>query len=283
MLNHKRFVDMDVEQFFELLLQETKKNTTLQNLYQFAKDRKNFLFRKAYYCQRLEYISKKITDHNAFIWDCGCGYGTTGIFLALNGFRVFGTTVEYFFDHIPQRLDYWSKYGDISSFNVNYQDIFDPPFYKSRFDYVITQDVLHHLEPNYEALQIIRQAMKDNGMLVVCEENGNNIINNFKLFLRRGNKRIIDLYDEKLRKTIKLGNENIQSLASWKIKFEQAGLSVANESIEYIRLFPPFCFNKNNYDDVIKRENKIWPRNKLLREYFYFGINFTALKKHILH
>lgn len=272
---------MEVEQFFELLLQETKQNTTLQNLYQFAKDRKNFLFRKAYYCQRLEYISKKITDNDAFIWDCGCGYGTTGIFLALNGFRVFGTTVEYFFDHIPKRLEYWNKFGDISSFSVKYQDVFDPPFYKNQFDYVITQDVLHHLEPNDEALQIIKQAMKDNGTLVVCEENGNNIINNLKLYLRRGNKRIIDLYDEKLKKNIKLGNENIQSLASWKMKFEKAGLSINEESIEYIRLFPPFCFNNCNYKDVMKKENEIWPKNRLLREYFYFGVNFTALKKHI--
>ncbi len=269
---------MDVEQFFELLVEETRQNITLQNLYQFAKDRRNFLFRKAYYCQRLEYISKKITDPNAFIWDCGCGYGTTGIFLALNGFRVFGTTVEYFYDHIPQRLKYWSNYGNISNFSVNYHNIFDPPFYENRFDYVITQDVLHHLEPNAEALLIIKKAMKDNGLLVVCEENGHNIINNFKLFLRRGNKRIIDLYDEKLKKAIKLGNENIRSLASWKRKFEEAGLLIDDKSIEYIRLFPPFCFNKDNYAGIIKTEHKLWQKNSLLREFLYFGINFIASK-----
>ncbi len=272
---------MDVEQFFELLLQETKQNTTLQNLYQFAKDRKSFLFRKAYYCQRLEYISNKITDSNASIWDCGCGYGTTGIFLALNGFKVLGTTVEYFYDHIPQRMEYWSKYGNISGFSVKYHNVFDPPFFENQFDYIITQDVLHHLEPNEAALQIIKKAMKDNGILVVCEENGHNIINNLKLFLKRGNKRIIDLYDEKLNKTIKLGNENIQSLASWIDKFEKAGLVINDKSIEYIRLFPPFCFTTANYPSLIKKENKIWQKNMLLKEYFYFGINFTASKNHL--
>jgi SAM-dependent methyltransferase len=271
---------MDVEQFFEYLLEETKQNTALQNLYQFAKDRKNFFFRKAYYCQRLEYLSKKITNRNASIWDCGCGYGTTGIFFALNGFKVFGTTVEYFYDHIPRRLEYWSKYGDISGFSVKYHNIFDQPFFDHQFDYIITQDVLHHLEPNNEALQIINKAMKDDGMLVVCEENGHNIINNFKLFLRRGNSRIIDLYDEKLNKTIKLGNENIQGLKSWKAKFEKAGLLINDESVEYIRLFPPFCFTATNYPYLIKRENKIWQKNSLLREYFYFGLNFTASKNH---
>ena len=269
---------MDIEQFFELLLKEIEVNTSLQNLYRFLKDKKGFYFRKAYFVQRLEYVKNNITIKDASIWDCGCGYGTTGIFLALNGYNVYGTTVEYFYDHIPARFEYWSKFGDISSFRISYQNLFDPPFLKDQFDYVIMQDVLHHLEPVNQALQIIRDSLKDRGTLIVCEENGNNLINNFKLFLRRGNKRIIDIYDEKLNKQMKLGNENIQSLISWRTKFIKAGLVINDKSIEYIRVFPPFFFNKDNYKRVIERENRIWKKNKIAREFLFFGINFTTGK-----
>ena len=269
---------MNVEQFFDLLLKEIKINPSLQKLYRFLNNRRNFQFRKAYYCQRLEYVKNYVVDQNASIWDCGCGYGTTGIFLALNGFKVYGTTVEYYFDQIPKRFEYWSKYGNLDGFAVNYQDIFDPPFFENQYEYVITQDVLHHLEPNHEALNIINKSMKKGARLVVCEENGNNIINNFKLYVRRGNKKIIDLYDEKLKKTIKLGNENIQSLASWKSKLTRAGLTIDDSSVEYVRLYPPFCFTDSNYDKLISKENRIWKHNKLAREYLFFGINFIASK-----
>jgi SAM-dependent methyltransferase len=269
---------MDVEQFFELLLKEIEVNTNLQNLYRFLKDKRSFYFRKAYFVQRLEYVKDNITNKNTSIWDCGCGYGSTGIFLALNGYNVYGTTIEYFYDHIPVRFEYWSKFGDIRSFRVSYQNLFDPPFAKEQFDYVITQDVLHHLEPNDQALQIIRDSMKDSGTLIVCEENGNNVINNFKLFLRRGNKRIINIYDEKLNKQIKLGNENIRNLESWRNKLGKAGLSINDESIAYIRLFPPLFFSKNNYKSLLERENRIWKKNKTAREFLFFGINFTAGK-----
>jgi len=269
---------MDIEHFFKILLKEIEVNTSLQNLYRFLKDKKSFYFRKAYFVQRLEYVKNNITNHEASIWDCGCGYGTTGIFLALNGYNVYGTTVEYFYDHIPARFEYWSKFGDISSFRVSYQNLFDPPFFKNRFDYVITQDVLHHLEPNARALQIIRDSMKDRGTLIVCEENGNNVINNIKLFLRRGNKRIIDIYDEKLNKQIKLGNENIQSLVSWKNKFRKAGLAINDRRVEYIRVFPPFFLSKDNYKSILERENRIWKKNKTVRKFLFFGINFTVNK-----
>ncbi len=269
---------MGIEQFFELLLNEIEVNTSLQNLYRFLKDKRSFYFRKGYFVKRLEYVKKNITNKDASIWDCGCGYGTTGIFLALNGYNVYGTTVEYFYDHIPARFEYWSKFGDIRSFRVNHQNLFDPPFSKEQFDYVIVQDVLHHLEPNDQALQIISDSIKNGGTLIVCEENGNNIINNIKLFLKRGNKRIIDIYDEKLNKQIKLGNENIRNLASWKKKLGKAGLSVNDKSVEYIRLFPPFFFSKINYKSMLDKENKIWKKNKSAREFLFFGINFTAGK-----
>jgi SAM-dependent methyltransferase len=269
---------MDTSRFFELLLKEIEVNINLQDYYRFLNNKRSFYFRKAYFLQRLEYIKDSIVFRDASIWDCGCGYGTTGIFLALNGYNITGNTIEYYYDQIPERFRYWSQVGDISNFKVNYQNVFDPPFYKDRFDYVITQDVLHHLEPNDVALGILGDSLRNNGKIIVCEENGNNIINTFKLFLRRGNRRIIDIYDEKLKRAIKLGNENIHGMISWKNRFMKAGLVINDKSIEYIRLFPPCFFNVNNYNNVIEKEKSLWKKNKIIKEYFYFGVNFTASK-----
>ena len=267
---------MEVEKFFELLTEEIRINTKLQNLYKFASYDESFLFRKAYYCQRLEYIQKSVLKKDGIIWDCGCGYGTTGIFLALNGFKVYGTTVEYFFDYIADRLEYWKQFGDISRFHVEYKNIFDPPFIKNKYDYIIVQDVLHHLEPNKDALYILSDSLKNEGRIIAIEENGNNLVNNLRLFLKRGNKKIIDIYDEKQKRYIKLGNENIQSLASWKNRFNEVNMTLDN--IRYIRLYPPFFFNKNNYDQLISKEQDIWKKHDLIKEFLYFGVNFCAFK-----
>jgi 2-polyprenyl-3-methyl-5-hydroxy-6-metoxy-1,4-benzoquinol methylase len=269
---------MRSDRFFELFIKELETHLELQHYYKFLTNKNSFLFRKAYYQKRLEYIEKQITKKDSLIWDCGCGYGTTAIFLALNGYNVYGNTVEYYYDITSKRLEYWKKYGKLENLEIEYRNLFDPPYKSNTYDYVIVQDVLHHLEPNKEALDIICDSLNKNGIIISCEENGNNIINRLKLYLRRGNRRIIDIYDEKLKKHIKLGNENIQSLRSWKTKFQNSNLEILNDHVEYIRLFPPFCFNRNNYKKLLLKEDKIWRKNKLLREYLYFGINFKAKK-----
>lgn len=53
--------------------------------------------------------------------------------------------------------------------------------------------ILHHLEPLDKALQIINTRMKPSGEMVVIEENGSNLMQRFKLYLQRGNKRIIEI------------------------------------------------------------------------------------------
>lgn len=269
---------MRSDQFFGLLMDELEIHSELQHYYKFLHNKNSFLFRKAYYLKRLEYIEKHVAKKKSLIWDCGCGYGTTAIFLTLNGHHVYGNTVEYYYDTISKRLEYWKRYGKLENLNIEYRNVFDPPFTKNTYDYVIVQDVLHHLEPNKEALDIIRDSLNDNGGIISCEENGSNLINRFKLYMRRGNKRIINIYDEKLKKNIKLGNENIQSLKSWKTKFQKSDLEIVDDHIEFIRLFPPFFFHTKNYEKLLAKEDKIWRKNRSLREYFYFGINFLAKK-----
>ena len=267
---------MNVEEFFNLFIKELESKPTLWSYYKYHTDYKSFEFRKAYFCQRLSYIADKIKMHDSINWDIGCGYGTTAIFLALNGFKVHGTTLEFYFKEIPERIKYWSQFGDVSGFTFDYEDIFDPELKNIKYDFIIVQDTLHHLEPLQEALKIISNHLAVNGEIVAIEENGNNIIQSLKLYKQRGNKRIIEFYDERLKKTILLGNENIRSIHTWQKEMNKQGLSIDTNSVQYVRAYPPFLFNKYGYEKSIEKEQHLWKKNKWMREYFFFGINFIA-------
>ncbi|MFN0189333.1 MAG: class I SAM-dependent methyltransferase [Bacteroidia bacterium] len=267
---------MNVEEFFNLFIKELESKPTLWSYYKYHTDSKSFEFRKAYFCQRLAYIADKIIKPEGLSWDIGCGYGTTAIFLALNGYKVHGTTLEFYFKEIPERIKYWSQFGDVSGFTFDYEDIFDPALKSVKYDYIIVQDTLHHLEPLQEALNIVSNHLALDGEIVAIEENGNNIIQSLKLFKQRGNKRIIEFYDERLKKTILLGNENIRSIQTWQNEMNKQGLSIDMTSVQYVRAYPPFLFNKFGYEKSILREQKLWKQNKWMKEYFFFGINFIA-------
>lgn len=268
---------ISVEDFFELLVAEVNENVALQDYYKFKdKDDSSFYFRKAYYCQRLQYIADQMDDSSKLIWDCGCGYGTTAIYLALNGYTVFGSTLEFYFEEIEERLTYWSKQGDLSRLSFNYENIFDDAIAADTYDVIIAQDTLHHLEPLNQAIEILGKVLKPNGKIIAIEENGNNLVQNFKLYLQRGNKRIITIYDEKLQKEILLGNENIKGLEKWQKAFDNGGLKVSEDSVSYLRLYPPNFFVKDKYETLIQKEQKIWKSNALLKNRFFFGLNFVV-------
>ncbi|MDA3893472.1 MAG: class I SAM-dependent methyltransferase [Salinivirgaceae bacterium] len=268
---------VSVDGFFDLLLDEIGQNKELQGYYRFwDKKSSGFYFRKAYYCQRLQYIADNVGDNTNLIWDCGCGYGTTAIFLALNGYTVFGSTLEYYFEHIENRLNYWRQFGDLSNISFNYENIFDDKISAETYNVIIAQDTLHHLEPLKEAISILKKVLKPNGRLIAIEENGSNIIQNFKLFLQRGNKRIITIYDDKLEKEILLGNENIKCLRQWKQAFYNQELKLDENSVQYVRLFPPNFISKSNYREIITKEQRLWKQRKMLKNRFFFGLNFVV-------
>lgn len=268
---------MTVEAFFDHFVEELKENEDLRYYYKYLEDPKRFEYRKAYFCQRLQYIIDHI-DSNSTIWDCGCGFGTTAIFLSINGIASHGTTLEHYIKQIPKRLDYWSQFGDVSKFTYSYENIFDHDFEKASYDLIIIQDTLHHLEPIQDALSILNHVLKPKGKLLIIEENGNNVIQNTKLFLQRGNKRIIEIYDETLQKNILLGNENIRSLKKWDSEFKQKGLKIVDESVQYIRYYLPFMFPNEKASEKVNKEQQLWKKNKFLKEYFFFGINFMVEK-----
>ncbi len=275
---------MTVEQFFELFLEELKTRDKLREYYKFHDDQSKLTFRKAYFCQRLQYVFDQIqsfkssTPQTLSIWDCGCGYATTQIFLAMNGIPTRGTTLEFYFKEIPARLDFWSKYGDTSLVKTSYEDVFSTKINEGSADLIIVQDTLHHLEPLQNSLSIFYKTLRPGGKLIAIEENGNNLIQRLKLYRQRGSNRIIDYYDEGLGRTVTMGNENIRPYSLWRSEFVKAGFEMEEDSLNYVRLFPPALFQRKMPEAVLQKEQALWQRYGLLREYFFFGVNFVASK-----
>jgi CheY-like chemotaxis protein len=270
---------MTVEEFLDLFVKELEENPRLRDYYQLIDRDRFFLFRKAYLHQRLAYVEKHVQKAGACIWDVGCGYANASIFLALNGHKVVGSTLEYYYDQLQHRLAFWSKYGNIIELELRYENIFDALPAPGRYDYILAQDTLHHLEPLHEALILFKSALNANGRIIVSEENGSNLYCSMKHFGERGFKRIIRTYDEKLGKTIMFGNENTRSYAVWKKEFCNAGFELLKKDTEFIRFFPPPLYHAENYRILMEKEQKLWRKIPLLKDFFFFGINFTAGNK----
>ena len=269
---------MDVPEFFELFIKELEINQDLHGYYRLLDNPRRLLWRKAYLEQRLQYINKHLGNPGSTIWDVGCGYGTTAIFASLNGHRVVGSTLEFYYDHIQRRIDYWSHFGDLSGMRIVYENLFDKPLEKQSVDTILVQDTLHHLEPIDQACSILWQSLKPGGRLIASEENGNNPFIRGKNFATRGFKRVGEIYDERLGKMIPFGNENARSLKTWKKILENAGFKFLNEETRFVRLFPPFFYHADNYLTLMVRENAIGQKDQFLPGYLFFGINFTACK-----
>ncbi len=269
---------MNLDKFFSLLEEELRVNKELTGYHRVINSEKLYEFRKAYIKQRLQYVLDHVEGENALIWDVGCGFGTTSILLALNGHRVVGTTLEYYYDGIAKRLDYWKQFGDLSSLEFAYENIFTQEHEPDRFDYIVAQDTLHHLEPFKDAVHIFYKTLKPGGTLVAVEENGDNVINNLKNFKRRGFKRITTIYDEKLGQEIMFGDENTRNLTSWRKEFSVEPFKIDEKSIEYVRYYLPGAYKKHSSEEILQKEKKLWKNSPFKRKYFFFGLNFTVSK-----
>jgi SAM-dependent methyltransferase len=271
---------MKAPEFFDLLQIEVENNPALQGYYKFNKknSKSDYAFRKNYYIQRLEYIEKNVGLKALNIWDCGCGYGTTAIFLVLNGHSVYGNTLEFYVEQFGSRRKYWERYGKLDNLKLDYKDHFDITD-RNQYDVVIAQDTLHHLEPVEIALQIISDSLKPGGRLIAIEENGKNLFNSFKNYMRRGNKRVKEIYDERLQKKYLLGDENTRYITEWDKILNGHQLYINSGSIEFIRLYLPFFYRFFSVDKLFKSEKALWKKNYFLKRFFYFGTNFFAEKK----
>jgi len=269
---------MTVEEFLDLFVKELEENSGLRDYFQLIDRERLFLFRKSYLQQRLAFVDKHVQKSGAGIWDVGCGYANASIFLALNGHKVVGSTLEYYYDQLQNRLAFWSKYGNLSALDLRYEDIFDARPAPGSYDYILAQDTLHHLEPLHEALILFKSVLKADGKIIISEENGSNLYCRMKHFRERGFKRIIKTWDERLGKYLWFGNENTRSYAVWKKEFRNADLEVFPEETEFIRFYPPGFFKTDNYRELVEKEQRLWRKVPLLKDYFFFGINYTAGK-----
>jgi 2-polyprenyl-3-methyl-5-hydroxy-6-metoxy-1,4-benzoquinol methylase len=269
---------MDIQIFLELFLKELEENPDLRGYFRLLNHDSMFLWRKAYVEQRLTYVNDQLGAAPGKVWDVGCGYGTTAIFLALSGYEVMGNTLEFYYDTIGKRLEYWSRYGNLDHLRIDYANLFDMPVAEGLYDAVIAQDTLHHLEPIQDAVNIIQSSLKPGGRLVATEENGNNVFINLKNLSIRGFKRVTEYYDERLGKTVLMGNENARSLHSWREILSRSNLFLVSDEVDYIRILPPGCYTRNGYKNQMAWERRTGKNLKLLRELLFFGINFTALK-----
>jgi|GEM_PF-241090 len=270
---------MDTRTFFELFIKELEINHELRNYYRLLNNESRFYWRKAYLEQRLQYINNNLGTASGKIWDAGCGFATVSIFLALNGHKVFANTIEFYYDFIRRRLDYWSRFGNLDSLEVEYSNVFDRPAMPEVYDSIVAQDTLHHLEPIHDAIKIFMASLKPGGRLIAAEENGRNGFIIGRNLFYRGFQRVTEYYDERLQKTVLLGNENARSLNSWRSILNKGGFDLAEDTVEFIRIFPPACFTGKNYYQVIEKEKKAGKKLLKLREFLFFGVNFTALKK----
>lgn len=272
-------MQMSPEHFFELFLKELEQREEMHRYYKFLGKASSFHFRKNYFLERLRYIAAQVNDPGKKVWDCGSGYGTTGLFLAMNGISTHGTTLEFYFETVAKRYAYWNQFGDASLFTCSYENLFDHPPAEASYDMVLVQDTLHHLEPIGDALDIFHKALKPGGRLVAIEENGNNIIQNIKLYKYRGNKRIITQWDEQLQKDILIGNENIRSLATWKRLFGQHRFAIAADTVRYVRYFLPFRYRNADPGKLLEQERALQHKSRFRKEYFFFGLNFVATRQ----
>lgn len=263
--------------FFGLFLDELRHSPAMTSYYKFLSGGRSFTFRREYFLRRLEFLAQEIPPNNtARLWDVGCGYGTSAIFLSLNGYRVDGLTLEFYFDMIEQRKAYWSSYGDLSNLQILYGNVFDAKPAPQQYDAVILQDTLHHLEPLSDGLRVMTNALTPDGKIIAIEENGRNIVQRVKLYLRRGNKRIMEVWDDKLQRLVVMGNENIRSLEQWRDEFADVGMTIRR--VEYIRLFPPMLWSEESCNRLNSLESTLWKKSSALRSYFFFGLNFTATR-----
>lgn len=271
---------MNKERFLSIFLEELRQNRSLYPYYKLnvgsaARQR----FRQAYFLQRLDFIQNHIDlSSSPKVLDCGCGFGTTGLFLAMNGCATRGTTLEFYIDQIARRKQFWNQYGNADLFDYAYENIFDTPPAAESFDYIILQDTLHHIEPVTRGLEIFYTALKPGGKLLLIEENGAAWLKSLMLYLRRGNHRIIDYYDEKLQKRIMMGNENVRSEKCWRRLFSEKGFVVDESSVQYIRLFSPINFHFRDVESVVKTEQHIAKKCHWLKTIGFFGLNMVLQK-----
>lgn len=119
---------------------------------------------RASYLMEIGGVISQLPDPPARVADFGCGTGWTSAFLARCGYEVLGLDLSV------DAIDAARKYHDLPGLTFVVHD-FDRalPVDEPRFDAAVFFDCLHHSEDELKPLRTAYEALKDQGVCVVCE------------------------------------------------------------------------------------------------------------------
>ena len=126
----------------------------------------------------LSTIPEEVTEHfpslqDKYVCDFGCGYGVTSAWFALQGARVFGFDVAETNVAIARRAAKVNKVEDRMTVEVMQAE--SAPLPSNAFDLVFGNGVLHHLDIEISARQILR-ILKPAGIAIFREPLGENAL-----------------------------------------------------------------------------------------------------------
>ena len=108
---------------------------------------------------------------NASILDVGCGWGLALLYLKKKGLQCYG------FDPAPEAVDYGNKKGlNLKFAGLDGMDVFNG----KKFDIVMLNNVLEHLEDPEKTLYQVKEILNDGGLLTI------DVPNEFNEFQKAG-------------------------------------------------------------------------------------------------
>lgn len=185
-------------------------------------------------------------DKNISVLDVGSGVSYIDFWLAnqFPNWNIFGVDIDS--DAISKSLQIKSN---ISKYNVDFQNISILDFsLKEKYDLVYSMDVLEHIQDDVTALEIIYQAMKNHGFLILhlplsyklCKR----ILPGFKDFFTHDHVRDEYTYEEISKKLEDVGFKIINNYYSYSVWGELAfELNYLFWKKPKIRLFLAFIFH----------------------------------------
>ena len=131
-------------------------------------------FCRHYYVEKMRPVVSLIQQHGnpVRILDAGCGLGTECLLFAALGCEVYGVDLRE--DRVNIALKRRKYYEDLVQRELNIQfmlenvsDILD----QNRFDFIWSKDAISHIHPVEPFLTKARDALQENGKLVISDDN----------------------------------------------------------------------------------------------------------------
>jgi 2-polyprenyl-3-methyl-5-hydroxy-6-metoxy-1,4-benzoquinol methylase len=194
--------------------------------------------------QNLLFLVRKISLRHKKVLDIGCGVGTIDFYLANKGARVKGLDISQnavMFARMNAEKLGLGKKVKFEVANFPHKGV------KGRFDVIICSEVLEHLENDFEAVAVMKQLLKRNGIIIASSPSLNSPL--FKIGVLKNFDR-------------KVGHLRRYNEDSFRLLFETNGLRVSQiRSTEGI--IRNFLFTNSVGGYLLRILNK-WPFSLLI-------------------